>query len=552
MYDEKQEEEKQKKNPLAASREALNMGKNVNQFGKNLSNIKKGASDFVGKEATKEAAKEVAKKSFNSTLVGTGVGAPVAIGERVISLGKKTLNNLSNSKNQKSSGGSFLIVFIVIISLCIIFPVSVIMCGIHGLIGASIEKYHEDQYNYFSWENGFFASFKQLFPKFLIGEDENADGYDPYRPLEDGLEKNVNILKKAFDTAYLIAQDELIGIINQRDYDYTLTLESFIANEYPFSDINFAEIISIVSQKDTYNIENITFKDFKALFKANKNNKNLRYLYCMEVVDAYKEIHYYYDEKQIRVDISNLNDAPEGETVYTEEKKYGLVKLKHYDLKSLYEMLELEPNEKNKHWNVNNIDMLNEQEKYMRYFGRDFDLGPETRTVWDWGFDRVYSFASEEDYQKYMEYIKDLFPVGADHGEKLKELSEIAFSTLGATYSMDKRFEKGYFDCSSLTYWIYQQIGVDIGGYGTTASTECRYLEETGYKISDSYNEAIMRPGDLIFYSTEPSGKYKNITHTAIYIGDGKMIDASYSLGKVVYRNVWGKKDIVSVCRPLQ
>ena len=34
-------------------------------------------------------------------------------------------------------------------------------------------------------------------------------------------------------------------------------------------------------------------------------------------------------------------------------------------------------------------------------------------------------------------------------------------------------------------------------------------------------------PGDLIFYSYENNGRYKNISHVAIYIGDGKQVHAA-------------------------
>jgi len=36
-----------------------------------------------------------------------------------------------------------------------------------------------------------------------------------------------------------------------------------------------------------------------------------------------------------------------------------------------------------------------------------------------------------------------------------------------------------------------------------------------------------LRPRDLIFYSYEKNGRYKDISHVAIYAGDGKMIHAA-------------------------
>ena len=45
-----------------------------------------------------------------------------------------------------------------------------------------------------------------------------------------------------------------------------------------------------------------------------------------------------------------------------------------------------------------------------------------------------------------------------------------------------------------------------------------------------------LQPGDLVFWSHKPNGRYMNITHVGIYAGDGMVVDASYSKGKVVYR----------------
>lgn len=35
-----------------------------------------------------------------------------------------------------------------------------------------------------------------------------------------------------------------------------------------------------------------------------------------------------------------------------------------------------------------------------------------------------------------------------------------------------------------------------------------------------------LKPGDLIFYSYSNNGRYKNISHVGIYVGDGKMVEA--------------------------
>lgn len=43
----------------------------------------------------------------------------------------------------------------------------------------------------------------------------------------------------------------------------------------------------------------------------------------------------------------------------------------------------------------------------------------------------------------------------------------------------------------------------------------------------------------LCFSPTTPTGRFMNITHVAIYAGDGYIVDASSSKGQVVYRKLF-------------
>ena len=36
--------------------------------------------------------------------------------------------------------------------------------------------------------------------------------------------------------------------------------------------------------------------------------------------------------------------------------------------------------------------------------------------------------------------------------------------------------------------------------------------------------EGELEPGDLIFYSYEQNGQFRNISHVAIYVGNGRMV----------------------------
>lgn len=83
------------------------------------------------------------------------------------------------------------------------------------------------------------------------------------------------------------------------------------------------------------------------------------------------------------------------------------------------------------------------------------------------------------------------------------------------------------FDCSGLTSYAYKQNGITIP---RTARSQAL----GGQIISQS--EA--RPGDLVAFTAD------NYGHIAIYAGDGKIVDASGSQGKVVNRSIWNSPHV--------
>lgn len=56
-----------------------------------------------------------------------------------------------------------------------------------------------------------------------------------------------------------------------------------------------------------------------------------------------------------------------------------------------------------------------------------------------------------------------------------------------------------------------------------TAATQGKYYYDNAMII----NKKQLKPGDLIFYSYEENGEFRNISHVAIYVGDGKMVHAA-------------------------
>lgn len=117
-------------------------------------------------------------------------------------------------------------------------------------------------------------------------------------------------------------------------------------------------------------------------------------------------------------------------------------------------------------------------------------------------------------------------------GEFGAEIVRLALSRLGDPYSQPKAGQGGYTDCSYLTQWCYAQVGISIP---RTAAAQGKYCVDNGLTISP--NDLV--PGDLVFFSHDTNGRFMNITHVAIYAGDGYIVDASSSNGQVVYRKLF-------------
>ena len=95
---------------------------------------------------------------------------------------------------------------------------------------------------------------------------------------------------------------------------------------------------------------------------------------------------------------------------------------------------------------------------------------------------------------------------------------------------------KNYVDCSYLAWWAYKEAGVSIP---STSVEQAKYCYDKGYNVGRDE----LQPGDLIFWSkrTCTCGRWNEIHHAGIYIGDGKTIEASSGKGRVVINKLWGE-----------
>ena len=125
-----------------------------------------------------------------------------------------------------------------------------------------------------------------------------------------------------------------------------------------------------------------------------------------------------------------------------------------------------------------------------------------------------------------------------------KTVASFVLSKVGYPYSQSLRNSGKAFDCSSLAFYGWKSAGVDILFNGsTTAAAEAEGLKDKTVKEKD------IQPGDLIFYSYTTNGRYTNISHVGIYVGNGKMVEAVDEAHGVCLGN-YHNGGLVMICRP--
>ncbi len=138
----------------------------------------------------------------------------------------------------------------------------------------------------------------------------------------------------------------------------------------------------------------------------------------------------------------------------------------------------------------------------------------------------------------------------ADSGcdETQEKVIRFALKKVGYPYSQDLRTSGTAYDCSSLAYYAWKEAGVDISygsNYPPTAAAGAKMLNDDG-KALDTMD---LKPGDLIFYGGDSNGRYMGIYHVAIYVGNGKAVEALNAEYGVVYQTLRTRNTIM-VCRP--
>lgn len=138
--------------------------------------------------------------------------------------------------------------------------------------------------------------------------------------------------------------------------------------------------------------------------------------------------------------------------------------------------------------------------------------------------------------------------LASDADETQKQVLSFALSKVGYPYSQPRRTSGTAFDCSSLAFYAWQHAGVDIsfgGNYPPTAASGAKMLNDAGKSLTSM----DLKPGDLVYYGGSDNGRYLGIYHVAIYVGNGKSVEALNDTYGVVYQTL-KTKNAVMVCRP--
>ena len=103
----------------------------------------------------------------------------------------------------------------------------------------------------------------------------------------------------------------------------------------------------------------------------------------------------------------------------------------------------------------------------------------------------------------------------------MEKLIKIAESKLGCKYVRGAKGPNS-FDCSGFVYWCLNQAGVRQSYMTSIIWRSC-----SKYKRINSMS--ALKRGDILVFR----GESMSTGHVGIYLGDGKMIDASSSQGQV-------------------
>lgn len=110
------------------------------------------------------------------------------------------------------------------------------------------------------------------------------------------------------------------------------------------------------------------------------------------------------------------------------------------------------------------------------------------------------------------------------HGQAQLAAAAMAEEFVGVPYRYGGRDPKKGFDCSGLTWYVYQRQGLIL-------PKTSRDQLKVGRKVKKS----VLSPGDLVFFRNARS---RRVDHVGIYVGQGRFVHAPGSGKKVERRHL--------------
>lgn len=534
-------------------------------------------------------------------------GGTAFIAQKAIDAGISVGQLGDTKKEMKDGTGGLLGKLLIVITVFILILFGTVLSITHFYMPSPTSSYIENQYLEVEGDSGsssgersgFFSILFRFVLKFVGYEYSAPKRYDVV--YEDALDTDIDIIKKALTSAYEdVAPKEVKSVIEEKEYDYDLTWASWEECQNPFLtesgewNVNFAEFMMILNESEQFSVNTLVPEDYQKFFD---NQQNLQYLYYLEFDEKWRYIETYTGTKEIPyteygkpVYDANGNqvmqtvsdeqtitwDVPAGQTTLTTPRgTYSLnednttlwaeVTIFPYDLLDLCDMVDVDLNASFQYApDATNMEMYTQTDSYsglmlqseagmsyqellLRGYAKDIDLGPTEKTPL-----QRHHHNGIEDFDYGVDENGNIPQFKPGDSENLdaanKYLIEWLKSKVGNPYSQANRNDGYHFDCSSLVYYAYKQLGTDLSfGGSSTAAQIAKGLDAKGKTVSVNN----LRPGDVVFYSHDVNGRYKNITHVGVYIGDGRMIDARGVKYGVVERSM-PTKNIVMCARPLQ
>ncbi|MDP9022653.1 MAG: NlpC/P60 family protein [Actinomycetota bacterium] len=117
-------------------------------------------------------------------------------------------------------------------------------------------------------------------------------------------------------------------------------------------------------------------------------------------------------------------------------------------------------------------------------------------------------------------------------GDRAQTAVDAALSQVGKPYRWGAEGPDAY-DCSGLTKWAWAKAGVALP-----------HSSRMQYQVTARVPRSDLRPGDLMFFGSP-------IHHVALYIGNGKVVEAPYSGERVrINDRTVHRSDLVGIGRP--